>query len=226
MVANFLDYDRITDTLMYFNQFVTLNFCVNLTRKNKNTGQLTHFHSEYRYENEYLGKESQSIKRFVDGYFMINDSRDYTNSIIITAKDILMLRFVLSDKVFPWFVGKKKVFAFDNTNKLMLRGNWKTVEFPLSEYKYINFKPILLTYEDGTYKEGLRMIINSSDNILDIDINKFFEFYYYMFNVDMYLASITLLNYVKMIPYDCNCIDVSRGNNMNDNSNKKRGFFD
>lgn len=217
MVENFLNYDRITDTIMYFNRYITLNFCVNLTRKGKN-GNMS-FHSEYEFYSENYERESHTIKRMIDSYFLINDSRDFNNSIIIKAQDILMLRFLLSDQLLPWFVGKHRVFGFDNNNRLILKGKWKQQEFPLSEYKYIGFAPIILEYDDGTLKEGIRFIFNSSDNYVDIDVNKFFEFYHYIMDTNMYTTAAILLNYVKMIPYGCNMTDLR-------NKNEKKGFFD
>lgn len=219
MVENFLNYDKITDTIMFFNKYITLNFCVNLTRKSKNG--IMSFHSEYEFYSygENYERESHTIKRMIDSYFLINDSRDFNNSIVIRAQDILMLRFLLSDQILPWFVGKHRVFNFDNNGRLILRGNWKQQEFPLSEYKFIGFAPIILEYDDGTLKEGIRFIFNSSDNYVDIDVNKFFEFYHYIMDTNMYTTAAILLNYVKTMPYECNMIDLR-------NKNEKKGFFD
>ena len=68
--------------------------------------------------------------------------------------------------------------------------------------------PIIITYEDGTLKEGIRMIINNKNNFIDMDINKFMEFYYYICNTDIYCAATNLLNYVKIGPYGMNQSDI------------------
>ena len=57
---NFLNYEKITDTLMYFSKDICLNFCVKLKRKNKNN-EIVSFHSEYKYKHD--GNDCYSIKR-------------------------------------------------------------------------------------------------------------------------------------------------------------------
>ena len=238
MGVSFLDYDKISDTIMYFTKEIYLNFCINLTRKNNNTGRISHFHNEYGYNNDYLGKDSRIIKRFIDAYFVINDSNDFKNNIIIRPKDIVMLRLLFNDMVLPWFIGSKRVFKLDNIGKLVLKGKYGVAEFPLSDYKFMSFKPIVIDYEDETTKEGIRICFNSNDNYIDINIDKFLEFYYFIQYTDIYNAAISLMNYIKTQPYGENYYDMIRetgGSNhykaddfedKEYNGKKKSNFFD
>lgn len=229
----FVDYDKITDIIMYFNSTVTFNFSVNLSRKNKNN-EVVNYHSECKYTSEYLNKDCYSIKRVIDCYFLINDMKDYKNSIIIRPKDIIMLKMLISDMIIPWFIGSKRVFSFDNNKRLILKRKYHRAQFPVSDYKYISFIPIVLDYEDGTTKEGIRMELNSSDNYIDLDINKFLEFYYFISETDMYNAAINLLNYIVSVPHGVNMYDMTRDygkpNMYNADTegyieNNKKGFF-
>lgn len=235
---NFLDYDKITDTLMYFSREISLNFCVNLTRKNQQ-GNVIHFHSEYNFYNESLGKNSYSIKRNITPSFIINDNKDYRNSILIRPQDVSLLQMVLNSNIIPWVIGPKRIYHMNQDNKLIIKGKWNQVDFPLSDYKYISFAPIIITYQDSTMKEGIRFTINDKTNYVDIDINKFMEFYYYICNTDMYNAAIGLLNYVKTGPYGENLYTFGKDNNYNKDNGyndwneakksgkgKKNNFFD
>src|SRR5574344_1055570 len=233
----FLDYDKISDTLMYFSKEISLNFCVGLTRKNQQ-GQFVSYHNEYGYKNN--GKQCYSIKRNIYSYFIINDYRDFNNSILIRPQDVSLLQMILNSSIIPWVVGPKRIYSFDSNQKLIIKGKWSQVDFPLSEYKYLSFAPIIIAYQDQTMKEGIRITINNKSNYIDIDINKFMEFYYYICNTDMYSAAIGLLNYVKSGPYGMNLHNIDSDNNndyRNDsfgdwddakrsNKGKKNSFFD
>ena len=50
--VSFLDYDRVSDDLMYFDRDVYLRFNVQLARKGKD-GNRYHYHNEYRYQSKY-----------------------------------------------------------------------------------------------------------------------------------------------------------------------------
>jgi len=212
----FLDYDKISDTLMYFSEYITLQFCVSLSRKQSKTNKVLRFHSEYKYRNNDDGRDCYSIKRNFNAYFILNDSRDYNNSFVIRTQDIVLLQMVMQNNIIPWFIGNKRIFGLDDKHNIIIKGKYSPVDFPISDYKYISFLPIVCVYEDGATKEGIRLVINDSGNFVDIDVNKFMEFYYYICNTDMYTAAVTLLNYVKMSPYGQNMMDIdnpSFGNN-------------
>ena len=242
VINSFMDYDKISDTIMYFTSEVSLKFVVNLSRKNK-SGDRTSFHSEYGYMSNYTNRKSYSIKRNISCFFSVDDCKDFNNSIIIRPQDVILLKMIMDNNIIPWFIGNTRIYDFDKSGKLILKGKWSPADFPLSDYKFMSFMPIVITYQDGTLKEGIRIIINDKNNFIDIDINKFFEFYYYICNTDMYNAAATLLNYVKCGPYEQNYFDMQTGTGSNNGdkgynnesnewsdlkgkSGKKNAFFD
>ena len=204
-VDNFLNYEKISDTLVYLTNEVVLRFNVNLAKKSKDNKRVP-FHSEYAYTSNKYGNPQTtfSIKRNFTYYFSIDDTRDFMNNVLLRTQDVFMLLYVIESQVLPWFMGESRIFGFNKQKQLSIRGKYNQVDFPLNDYKYMIFLPVVLTYEDGTAKEGIRIIINQQTNIIDIDINKFFEFYYTLKNTDMYNAALSMVNYVKTQPYGQN----------------------
>lgn len=223
-VDSFLNYDKISDTLIYLTNDVVLRFNVNLAKKSKDNKRVP-FHSEYAYTTAKYGTPQTiySIKRNFTYYFTIDDTRDFMNNVLLRAQDVFMLLYLLNHQVLPWFMGNNRIFGFNKQNQLNIIGKYTQVEFPLNDYKYMMFLPIILTYEDGTSKEGVRMIINQQNNAVDIDINKFFEFYYTIKNTDMYNAALSMINYVKTTPYGQNLVSMDN-NNPYVASHPQKGF--
>jgi hypothetical protein len=206
----FTDFDKITDTILYLSNDVTVSICLNLNTKSKD-GKVKNFHSEYKYYSDNLGKDSYSIKRTVQPYFSINDLKDFKNSIMLKVNDIWMLKILMDNKVMPWFIGKTRLFFFDENNKLQIKGKYDIQEFRLNEYNFMAFAPIVIRFEDGTDKEGIRLFINSKDRFVDMTIDIFISFYYLISNTDLYNAGANMLNYVKMSPYDCGLFEMGTG---------------
>lgn len=204
----FLQYDKISDTLMYFSKDVLLKFNVNLSYTNQKNKKRIPFHVEYAYNSSKGDYKAYSIKRQISCYFSIEDITNFDNNILIRTQDIVLLRMLLQNNILPWIMGSTRIYGFDEDNNLIIKGKFTKVDFPLSDYKFISFFPIVINYTDNTSKEGIRMIINKSDNVVDIDINKFMEFYYFISDMDMYSVASSMLAYVKMQPYGENLYDM------------------
>jgi len=217
---SFLEYGRITDILMYFDKYTTLNFTVNMVRKTKDD-RITYNHAEFVYYNEGMGQNMISIKRSIDCAFTITNKQGLFIS--IRPADMYMMQIVLKDMVLPWFAGPTRIFKVDNNNGIILKGKYTPAEIPLSEYAYIRFIPIVYTYIDESVKEGVRMYINNEDTYVDYDINKFMEFFYYIMNTDMYTAAQNMIQYIKTKPYGTNIKDVN--SKSSDDSKKVKNFF-
>ena len=225
----FTDFDKITDTILYLSNDVTLSICINLNSKTKD-GKVKNFHTEYKYYSDALNKDSYSIKRTVQPYFSINDLKDYRNSIMLKVNDVWMLKMLLDNKVMPWFVGNKRLFFFDENNKLQIKGKYDIQEFRLNDYNFIAFAPIVIRFEDGMDKEGIRLFLNSKERFIDITVDLFISFYYFISNTDLYNAGANMINYVKTAPYNCGLYEMGTGsanyeeygdNNWNSSSNKR-----
>lgn len=202
------DFDKISDVILFFSNDLTLSICMQLNKKNKDN-KISNFQQTFHYISKNLDKESYSIKRTMQAYFAINDLKDYKNGVMLKANDIVFLKMLIDNNILPWFIGNDRIFFLDNQNKLQIRGKWDYQEFKINEYSFLAFAPIVIRYEDGTDKEGIRMLINSKDRFVDLTIDIFMAFYYYISNTDLYNAAANMANYVKMAPYDVGIIDMN-----------------
>ena len=207
---NFTDYDKITDTLMYLDRRYQLNIVVHLTTHNTKSNKINPFHTEYTYNNNSKDKTCYSIRRDINVAFEIKDRDDYEGSVYIRPCDIIFFTMMVQEQIIPWYIGKHRIYSFDNNNQLLIKGKFKPAEFPLSEYKFLRFTPIVLSFADDTYKEGVRITINKNENYVDLDIGKLMEFIYYINNTDLHNAASSMLNYVKTMPYGVNMIDLQQ----------------
>ena len=201
----FQDYDRISDTLLYFDANTVLEFIVTLSSKDR-SGNRIFFHTEIDYDsNKYYGVDKgHSIKRRMTFYFAINDKRAFDRSFIIRPEDAMMLGMVIKSQVLPWyFDSKKKIFSFVE-NELRITGQFQDVLFARNEYSYLRLQPCVYKFDDGTFKEGIRMYVSSQEVFVDMEIDKFLGFYYLLTNTDMYGAACSLTTYVKCPPYEVN----------------------
>ena len=235
----YTDYDKITDLLMYLSSDILLKFSVVLsknTSKNDNTRKF--LHSECVYNSKYKNvNESISITRTMNTYyFLIELKNDFLGSIVLRPGDIEILKMLLDQKILPWFFGNNIAFQIRD-NKLYLGEYGESVLYTQNDYKYLGFTPIILTYEDGQSKQGIRININNQDTYADLDIDTFMNFVNIIKCTDMYNAACNLVNYVKIPPYGINQFKMSglgsggyrndmsgynnRGNNFLDNSKKK-----
>lgn len=195
---SFLDYNKISDTLMWFTKEISLKFCTSLIWRSENNNiGYSHFHAEYNYN--FDGRDCKSINRIIRCYFTIDNKNDYKDGIMIGPKDIIPFNYFIEHNIMPWIVSDKLYSMVDNN--LVITGKYKQQDFPLSETKYLSFVPIVIQFQDRTSCKGLRMVMNKSSNFIDITVDKFMEFYYYIKNTDMYCAASEMLNYVKTQPY-------------------------
>ena len=200
---NFLDYDRIEDTLFYFDSNTTLNFVVQLSRKDKLGGR-RHIHYETEYGSSYNGYDvGHSIKRSMFFYFVIKDKNDFTNGFLLKQQDVYMITRVIEEQLLPYIIGKKRAFNIID-NQLELNGEYSPVVYATTETKFLAMSPIVLRYDNNQSKEGVRITLNADGNYFDLPIDNFLQFYYILKNTDMYGTAATLINYVKLPPYGLN----------------------
>ena len=215
----FTDYNNISDTIMWFNNQYSLKFNVGLKHKNANGDQVS-FHSEPRASDG----SSMNIKRNYKFFFTIEDKEQFTNNVLFRPSDVEMLKLVIRNNIYPWFIGDKVIFGHDKDGKIIIKGNYNEVKFPLNDQKYIIFYPIVLEFEDHSTKQGIRIVMNNSENFFDISIDKFLEFAYYINNTDMVNAAMNMLTYVKTKPYGVNVYEYEKRGNFN--TNRSKGYFD
>ena len=207
-MLEYTDYDRISDTLLYFDNGISLDFIVQLSRPDRFKNR-RFYESEFEYGSKYSGRvNDRSIKRFMLFNFALNVKDDYLAGIKLRNQDVEILKMLLSQKVIPWFIGDNKIFKIVDS-KLTIVGNIDPVFYTQSVYKYIRFDPTVISYEDGTFKEGVRMELSDPSIWTYIDIDKLFGFLNLLKNTDMYNAAIGLCNYVKMGPHGLSSINTN-----------------
>lgn len=213
-VTFFEDYEKITDTVMWFNKDITLNFVVSLANKDKN-GNRSHFHKEWQYDSKYNNKDKVlSIKRNFGYYLVINMTQDKENSLLIRQQDMMMLKTNLK-KVTKF----ASLFKYDEKhNKLQLSSAYNSIVCPIGRDRVIQFDPIVIIDDEGIKeeREGIRVSLTTS-SFFDISFDTFLEFYYIISTFNMYQAAITLLNYLPA--------EFGKFNNV-DSYQKKNNFFD
>lgn len=229
----YMDYDKITDLLMFFSNDILLKFSVLLSKNvSKTNKSRKFFHSECIYSSKYMDtNESVSIIRNMNMYyFLIDIKNDFLGSIVLKPGDVEILKMLLDQRILPWFFGNNKAFQIID-NKLYLGEYGESVMYTQDDYKYLGFTPIVITYEDGQSKQGIRINVNNQDTFADLDIDSFMTFVNIIKCTDMYNAACNLINYVKMPPYGINqfkSVGLGSGGYRNDMSgynNKGNSFL-
>ena len=224
----FTDYDRITDILIYLSNNITLNFTVALSRKDK-TGGRSFFQYETEYDTRYIGSnKGRGIKRNMNFYFTLDNKNDFGNGLILRLQDVYLICKLIENQVLPWYFGTKRIFAISkDKSKLIIKGEYNPINYIQSEYKYISFSPFVFEYEDGTFKEGIRIYLNSQTEYADMSIDKFLEFYYLLSKTDMYAVATNMVTYAKQSPYGINIfkpVGLGGGYNPRDNWNSDNNY--
>lgn len=202
----YLDYDKISDTLLYFSKDIVFRFNVQLAKKSSYDERRNFFHKEFEYESKYSDVGNvRSIRRDMTFFYTIDDNRDYMNGFMIGIADVFPLKMLLEKQVLPWYIGNKSIYGTSPDDRsIIIKGRWKPQQFAISDYKYIQFMPIVMTYENNITNCGIRLIINKETNFVDIDLNKFLGFYQIIAHTDMYAVACSMVTYVKSGPYDIN----------------------
>lgn len=236
-MIQFQDYDRITDQIFYLSENLSLNFTTVLSRKDR-TGARMFFHYETEYQSKYIGTDiARSIKRIMNFYFTIDNKNDFGNGFILRTNDVLIFCMIIEQQLLPlYFDSVKRIYKVID-DRLVIKGEYKDIMYAQSDYKFISLAPIVCTYEDGTYKEGVRMTVNNESEYVDLDIDKFMGFYYLLKKTDMYSVAANMVTYVKQQPYGTNIFsrkglgggaplpDWNEDFNTNNKGNKGNNFL-
>ena len=236
----YIDYDRISDILIYFENGITFEFSVQLSKADRFKNR-RFFESEFQYGSKYTGRDfDRSIKRVMSFNFALNVKDNFTAGMMLRNQDVEILKTLLSQKVIPWFIGDNRIFKIVDS-KLVIVGNIDPVFYTQSIYKYIRFDPTIIAYEDGTFKEGVRMELSDPGIWTYIDIDKLLGFLNLLKNTDMYCAAIGLCNYMKMSPHGLSSINTTGlgggrlaeenmfeggANTFSDNKKSRNNFLD
>lgn len=230
----FIEYDRVTDKLIWLSSTMSLNFSVSLASKDKQ-GMRKSFYYETEYDSNFTGtKVGRSVKRNLNYYFII-ETQSFGNGLVLRPRDVYFVTEGIKNQVLPWFFDKKNRIYSIKDNRLIISGKYNPLIYQPDQYRSLIITPIVLELENG-FKEGVRIECNSEFS--DIDIDKFMDIYYILTNTDMYSVACQLINFAKIPPFGENIwkpIGLGGGgkpddgwndNNINNNdNNKKRNSF-
>ncbi len=202
----YLDYDKISDDLCWLGNKCIVRMVVKLAKKNKD-GDRNHFHTEYKYPANYNDKrEAITLRRSFDYYISI-DSLDTKDSIMITIRDILLLRASLAE-VYKWFYDK--TFAIKNKKMIILEKKKPVIVDGLMGGKYLIFEPIVYTDWEEKQSKGIRITLGNPNSFIDVSASSFAGFLYVMSGIDMYTSAQGLINYLGHPKFGTNLITYER----------------
>ena len=199
---NYIEYDRITDTLMWLSDNLTLNFTVGLSRKSK-SGERVFYHYESKYGSDKYGTPLRSIKRQMNFAFTIDCKEDFLAGIMLRPQDVELIVRLIEMKVLPWFLGDAKTNAYQVKDDKIILKEFEPVSY-VQESKWISFEPAV--YVDP-YNEmetrGIKMELSTGPYCI-LPVDKFMGLLHILATTDMYAVACSMCNYVKSSPYGIN----------------------
>ena len=208
---DYTDFDRIQDTLMFFDAKFSLGFVTRLSKKDVNGyRKFYEFETEYP-SNAYKGVDiGRSVKRIMNFYYIIENKESFTSSMVLLINDVYVLENIIKSSILPWFFGSNRIYT-EKDDKLVITGTFTPVSFVKDLQHWLNFEPIVIEYEDGTYKEGIRMFVNDNSEFVDMNLDRFIEFTALLDHRNMYIQSMAQCNYIKIAPYTANNLVLGGG---------------
>lgn len=204
--VEYIDYDKISDDLCWLGNRCIVRMVVKLANKGKDNMRY-HFHKEFRYDTSYLNKKDAiTIRRSFDYYISI-DMLDNKDSVIITIRDILLLRMQVNE-VYKWFYDR--TFALKNDKMIILEKKQPIYVDGLAGNKYIMFEPIVYTDWEEKQSKGVRITLNSPDVFTDVPVQVFYGFMYIINSIDMFTAAQNMINYIGHPDFGTNLLTFEK----------------
>lgn len=204
--VEYIDYDKISDDLCWLGNKCIVRMVVKLSSKAKD-GTRYHFHKEFKYKTQYVNKPDViSIRRSFEYYISI-DSLESKASVIITIRDILLLRAKITE-AFNWFYDK--TFAMKNNKMIILEKKKPVIIDGLMGGKFLMFEPIVHTDWEEKQSKGIRVTLGSSDEYTDVPANTFAGFMYIINSIDMFTAAQNMINYIGHPDFGTNLLTFEK----------------
>lgn len=199
---DFTEYDRITDTLMYLSDNLTLNFTVGLSRKGK-SGDRIFYQYETRYGSDKYGSPLRSVKRQMNFAFVIDCKDDFSAGIMLRPQDVELLTRIIDQKVIPWFIDPNSS-VFKIIDDEIIISEYTPTSFIQSD-RWISFEPAVYTdpFANDMQTRGIKIELYSGYGCI-LSVDKFMGFYHLLAHTDMYGIACNMCNYVKAEPYGIN----------------------
>lgn len=213
-MPTFEDYDMISDIIGWLGQSVCYKFVVKLGSRDKD-GNRNPFHKEYTYNSTYSNVEKvTSIRRSFDYYLTIENT--YKNVYIqIRQQNMIMIQSVLSqvsgllfDENY-WAIKSKKLVVKNKPQPIFVQN------LPMG--KWLSFELIVIEYE-GQYDKGIRIMLSDESEYLDIRIDAFMGFVYFMNCLNMYQSALSIVNYLQRPVFGTNLVEFDNNTSNYNNS--------
>ena len=214
----FFDYNKITDDLLNIGYNTSVQIVVSLSEKRR-TGELDHFHHEFSYLND-SGQERASIKRNINVYLQIVKFKE--QYVIVGVNDIILMRNTLQS-IEHWF--QDRTFGIKNDRLYVVSKKKPKIVSGLAQGKWLQFEPVVITYEDQTQIQGIRMTLSDPSVYTDIEVNKFYGLLYFFEKVDLFGMAQNMLNYLGRPDFGSNMTSFIDGEPSRPVNNKP-SFFD
>lgn len=210
--AIYLEYERISDVLLYFGSNTYLRLIVEPGYKDKNGNKLP-LSTEYRYPSNKYNNVSHSItvKRRFKSYLVIEYPGEDLNNIIVLREYNIM---GLLNKMQEFDKNIEKAFAYNKKNKLILLSDsiTKVTSFP-NEKSQIDFEQDI--YYSGPDKDipkiGVSMTLNNEYRLTFPAFTTWKSFLYLITKCDLYgWGSSLISNYFSGL-IGKNVMDIETG---------------
>ena len=229
-----VQYERISDTVMWFSMDWCLKFNVSLAKKDSK-GHRKFFYKEWQYDSKYADTgQVISVKREFRCFLTIDNIRENNGrgGVIIERGDLPMLRAKVNEAA-SW-ITSNQVFKHvgDGDNKrLQIMSDTQCV-MNLGDRSALLFEPAILTFENSAQEPGIRMSVGDTRNFVDIRPTVWMEFYEFLRTFDMYTAGCAVIASMPMSKEAAEALRGSVGNvggeqrNGATGSPKQSNFFD
>lgn len=231
----YIDYDKITDDLCWLGNKCIVRMVVKLANKGKD-GTRYHFHKEFKYDTNYINKrDAITIRRSFEYYISIDSLECKDASVVITVRDILLLRMQLNE-VLKWFYDK--TFAIKNGKMIILEKKKPITIDGLRGGKYLTFEPIIYTDWEDKQSKGIRISLGNI-TYTDVPANVFAGLVYIVGSIDMFTSAQNMINYIGHPDFGTNLCTFEKSEYVSEenqnvsnvikervNTKPKKSFFD
>ena len=203
---SYIDYDKLSDDVLYLGNKLVLRMNVSLSRKQEPDNRYF-FHKEYSYDSPYSKRKLISVKRSYD-YYLSFDKTDLRNIIIIRPQDMIVLQRALERAVL-WFENKEQNAFYVKNKKLIVKKQKPIVVNGLAMDSYLEFQPIIILNEnDNKQTPGVRLTLGREDSFADITVDRFYGLVYTIQSFRLYEAAQNLLNYMGRPEFGTNLYEI------------------
>lgn len=194
------------------NAYLKMN--VGLYHSTQERGKVN-YHSEFSYLDSNMNKMMNSVKRNFDYYLSIeNFSSTETAEKEFIRIGIMEMPLLINglNMAAQWFLSQEFNGLFYQTkDTLRIMGNAydPVVIESLPMGKVLRLEPVVVMGYENNQFPGIRLFINSQGNYVDMLVNKFMGFKYFMETTNIFLLAQVMLNYLQRPDFGTNSFMIT-----------------